>query len=202
LLKRIADGTFVRAVKPKRGVEAPCPICGKAVYRNKSQRKTNLNAYCSRECSYEGLKKGRNKACLVCGKEFWAAPSTPKTYCSKPCETVGSIKRPMERIHNGRPAKKDKQGYILLWEPDHPNSTVRGWQYEHRLVAEKEHGRLLLSSEHVHHKNGVKDDNRPENLEVMDGNDHARITGEEFRQELKQMRDDLAEYRRRFGPLG
>lgn len=65
---------------------------------------------------------------------------------------------------------KDKVGYVLLWMPGHPNAKVgKGKQYvfEHRFVMSEKLGRPLEKWEFVHHRNGIKDDNRLENLELL-----------------------------------
>lgn len=61
----------------------------------------------------------------------------------------------------------DPNGYVHVLRPEHPAADVRGYVYEHRLIAEATVGRQLRTEEVVHHRNGRKDDNRPENLEVL-----------------------------------
>ena len=56
------------------------------------------------------------------------------------------------------------QGYILIWKKDHPYAESKGYVLEHRLVMEEVVGRILGPEEVVHHVNGIRNDNRPENL--------------------------------------
>ena len=63
------------------------------------------------------------------------------------------------------------QGYILIWKKDHPYAESKGYVLEHRLVMEEVVGRILGPEEVVHHVNGIRNDNRPENLMLF--KDHA-----------------------------
>lgn len=80
----------------------------------------------------------------------------------------------------------DKHGYVLVHRPGHPMARRCGkyrkpcYVPEHRLVMAEHLGRILDPTEVVHHKNGIPDDNRIENLELFQSNaDHLRheLTG-------------------------
>jgi hypothetical protein len=79
-----------------------------------------------------------------------------------------------KRLKNGGKTK-NKFGYVLVLAPDHPNCGPSRYVKEHRLVMEKHLGRLLSSDEHIHHINGIKDDNRIENLMIMTNSEHLKL---------------------------
>lgn len=74
-----------------------------------------------------------------------------------------------------KPERKRENGYVLVYRPDHPNVPKDGYMLEHRLVWEETRGELLERHLHVHHINGVRDDNRPENLVALTRSEHQQL---------------------------
>lgn len=70
---------------------------------------------------------------------------------------------------------KHSAGYVLRLVPGHPRANVNGYVKESIIVVEDCLERKLLPSEIVHHINGIRDDNRPENLAVMPEKHHREF---------------------------
>jgi hypothetical protein len=108
-------------------------------------------------------------ACLDCGKERWQKLKNGKpesARCQK-CASSGSN----SALWRGGKHTQHKRGYILTWvEKDDPHygmATNCNRVLDHRLVMARHLGRNLKPWEIVHHINGVKTDNRIENLELL-----------------------------------
>lgn len=114
--------------------------------------------YCSHACQYAAKteKALEDRICAFCGNKFKCSRYKDIKHCSRTCSNRGMAKT--KRIGH-----VNKQGYRSFgYATDgKPRSYL-----EHRLVMAKHLGRELKSYENIHHKNGVKDDNRIENLEI------------------------------------
>src|ERR1035437_8063242 len=104
----------------------------------------------------------------VCSVESCLRKATKQSWCEAHYQRMrknGDLdpSRPVT-IRKGRYITSD--GYVVVPQWDHPNAQKNGSIFEHILVMSKTIGRPLLPGETVHHKNGVRDDNRPNNLEL------------------------------------
>lgn len=114
--------------------------------------------YCSRACMVEA-RRPKARTCGHCGKEFTPIPQSAGRYCSQACAYATRKGRTGEAAPSWKGGRIEHEGYIRV--------RVNGrYEMEHRLVMERLLARPLRSDETVHHKNGVRNDNRPENLEL------------------------------------
>ena len=72
--------------------------------------------------------------------------------------------------HGGR--KKEGYGYILVKSKGHPRQNNHGYVREHILVFQQYHKCCVLKWGNIHHINGIRDDNRIQNLEGCSERQH------------------------------
>ena len=144
--------------------------------------------------------------CAKCGKHRWVALLFRKPV-SETCPQCRTYQlRPSTwgnkhfRWKGGR--RKLPNGYIWLrMYPNDPYYTMArksGYALEHRIIMARYLGRCLSTQEQVHHKNGIRDDNRIENLELSDIRTHRELHAKLeieiklIRWKVKELEEELA----------
>lgn len=118
-----------------------------------------------------------DRFCILCGRKIKRSVfndnrkedpgiHAKRKFCSSKCSSDWHRGDNATNWKDGK--RTDRNGYIyILVGKEHPLADPYGYALEHRVVAEEKIGRRLKELEVVHHINGNKHDNRPENLEVV-----------------------------------
>jgi hypothetical protein len=135
-------------------------------------------------CSIDGCKNKR-KSKGLCDMHYsrW-----------KKGGTTGSVER--MNAPRGKARAFDNEGYVFVSDPFKEQRGTTGLKggrlvREHRLVMEQYLGRLLEPNENVHHKNGIRSDNRIENLELWV---KSQPPGQNVIDQLAWAREIIAKY--------
>ncbi len=161
----VKSGEITR--KPQKVVNAgPCPVegCGKPKYGSGL-----CQAHYAKFFKYGDplgvAPKKTGGACSTGGCKGVVVANGVCAACYariKKRGNTGYSKKHLARFEN----ITDSKGYVRVPLSNHPNARKSMRVFEHRVVMSEMIGRPLLKNENVHHKNGKRDDNRPENLEL------------------------------------
>lgn len=114
-----------------------------------------------------GFKRPRYECKCVCGKIHTAYLSSLKSGRVQSC---GCYRSEVAAMLNWKGGVHKENGYVAVYDPENPNARRSGYILLHRKIMQQTLGRPLRKGETVHHKNGIKDDNSPSNLELRSGN--------------------------------
>lgn len=134
-----------------------CKYCNVVFTTNRPKHRPAK--YCTQECYFKDKRKISIEYKLNC------------IFCLRPFNVVrpGYLPKPKFCCHkcyslNKRPPFVYKNGYKLVYNEKHPRADIRGLVREHLLVMEEKIGRPVLKKESVHHIDGDKTNNHPDNL--------------------------------------
>ena len=160
--------------------ESSCSICGVLGHYGHgkycSECRNKIPNTCS-ECKKDFTAKEKYKRCPRC-QYHWYKKNRPESF-KRVYRKMADKDNAKRRVNKGLPVDHvfpkgprgkgylNKKGYILMVYKD-PITKKTKRKYQHVLVMMNHLGRELRENERVHHKNGIRDDNRIENLELWD----------------------------------
>ncbi len=114
--------------------------------------------------------------CERCGTErlVMIIKGVPRSRLCRKCHIADISGKNSPKFNNGI---MSKHGYVFVRVPEHPRADYHGYVPRARIVLEKKLGRYLIDNYHFHHLNGIKNDDRPENLIEVSPSAHSTITG-------------------------
>jgi len=195
-----------------------CMNCGKLFKTQACWVKRGEGKYCSRFCKDESQKNKSvpseilaasyvdGLSCMQIGSRFnlshmvvWRRLQEVGVKMRTDTEGIAlaykSLKGPKNKnwqggryLHKHKSREKD---YWLIYKPEYPQSRKSGYILEHIFIWEQANGKIVPKGWHVHHKNGVSTDNRPENLEALSSSKHTKLHNDMRAQELSDAKNRI-----------